>query len=212
MCESQCSKNTHTYIHTYIQCACIHAKIHAYIHLHARLYKRMHLYINTFKTTKDIAAGQEIFIRYGDPGWFESKNLHYVDVDYASTMWRPDLQPLPCRQSVDETTGADGRHSFFVREAVPSGTVLEVSLCLEVAVRVIDQFPFLMDFVLTGETKNGHTGCQQTSAYSRAHTACVLQIKVKRILEKFLRRFLFPFSIHSQPMPKPALTQSLPWG
>ena len=132
----------------------MHTYIHAYIHLHARLHKRIHLYINTFKTTKDIAAGQEIFIRYGDAGWFECKNLHYADVDYASTMWRPDLQPLPCRQSVAQTTGADGRHSFSVREAVSSGTIVEVSLCVEVSVVMVDQFPYLWDFVLTGEMEN----------------------------------------------------------
>ena len=144
------------------------------MHLHARLHKRMHLpvYINTFKTTKDIAAGQEIFIWYGDAGWFECKNLHYVDVDYASTMWRSDLQPLPCRQSVAHTTGADGRHSFFVREALPSGTVLEVSLCLEVSVITIDQFSFLRDFVLIGESENKYTGCQQTSASALTPPVC----------------------------------------
>ena len=70
-------------------------------------------------------------------------------MDYASTIWRPDLHPLPCRQSVAQITRADGRHSFFVREAVPAGTVLEVSLCLEVSVVAVDQFPFLWDFVLT---------------------------------------------------------------
>ena len=75
-------------------------------------------------------------------------------MDYASTMWRPDLHPLPCRQSVAHTTGADGRDSFAVLEAVPSGTVLEVSLCLQVSVVVVDQFPFLWDFVLTGEMQN----------------------------------------------------------
>ena len=72
-------------------------------------------------------------------------------------MWRPDLHPLPCRQSVTQTTGADGRHSFAVDEAVPLGTVLEVSLCLEVSVIVVDQFPFLWDFVLTGEIENMYT-------------------------------------------------------
>ena len=116
-----------------------------------------------FKATKNIAAGQEIFIGYGAK-WFQSKKVQYADVDYASTMWRPDLHPLPCRQSVDQTTGADGRHSFAVTKAVPSGTVLEISLCVEVSVVVVDQFPYLWDFVITGETENEHTGCQQTSA------------------------------------------------
>ena len=151
---------------------------------------------NTFKATKDIAAGQEIFIRYGSAKWFEVKNIPYTDVDYENTMWRPDLQPLPCRQRVAPTTEADGRHSFTVVEAITSGTVLEISLCVEVSVVVVDQFPYLWDFVLTGETENDHTSCQQTSASSRAHTACVLQIKAKRILENLLRRFCISF-LHS---------------
>ena len=114
---------------------------------------------NIFKATKDIAIGQEIFYFYG-PQWFEEKNLPYIDVDYASTMWRPDLQPLPCRKDVVQTTGADGRRSYAVREAVPSGAVLEVSLCLKVPIIVVDQFPFLWDFVLTtdGEKENVHGG------------------------------------------------------
>ena len=86
-------------------------------------------------------------------------------------MWRPELQPLPCRQNVDPTTAADGRRSFVVREAIPSGTVLEISLCVEVSVIVVDQFPFLWDFVLTGETENYHSGWQQTYAFSR--TVCL---------------------------------------
>ena len=133
----------------------------------------MHVHITTCKAIKDIAAGQELFIRYGNAEWFQSKEIQRVDVDYASTMWRPDLHPLPCPQNVYETTGADGRRNFAVIEAVPPGNILESSLCLEVSVSVVDQFPFLWDFVLTGETENEYTGCQQTSASSRAHTACV---------------------------------------
>ena len=106
---------------------------------------------STFKATKDIAAGQEIFIQYGSEKWFEVKNVPYVNVDYASTMWRPELHPLPCRRSVARSTGADGRHSFFVREAIPPGTVLEVSMCLELSVVDVNQLPFLRDFVLIGE-------------------------------------------------------------
>ena len=71
-------------------------------------------------------------------------------------MWRPDLHPLPCRQNVNHTTGVDGQHGFVVREAVPSGTVLEISLCVEVWVTVVDQFPFLWDFVLIGEIEYEH--------------------------------------------------------
>ena len=99
-------------------------------------------------------------VQYGDAKWFEAKNIPYADVDYASTMWRPDLHPLPCRQNVSHTTGADGRHSYAILEALPSGTVLEISLCLEVPVIVVDQFPFLWDFVLTRETENVHAGWQ----------------------------------------------------
>ena len=108
---------------------------------------------NTFKATKDIAAGQEILVRYGSAKWFESKNIPYSDVDYASTMWRPDLHPLPCRQNVRQTTGPDGRHSFaVVADTMPSGTVMDISLCVEVSLIVVDQFPFLWDFVLIDPT------------------------------------------------------------
>ena len=68
--------------------------------MHAHMHNRYTCTQNTFKATKDIAAGQEIFVRYGSAKWFENKNIPYVDVDYASTMWRPDLHPLPCRQNV----------------------------------------------------------------------------------------------------------------
>ena len=110
----------------------------------------MRVHINTFKATKDIAAGQELFYRYGNAKWFEHRNIPYADVDYASTMWRPDLHPLPCRQNLDLTTGADGRHSFSVlaTNTLPADTIVDISLCVEVSVTVVDQFPFLWDFVL----------------------------------------------------------------
>ena len=108
-----------------------------------------------FKATKDIAAGQEILIRYGSAEWFENKNIPYSDLAYAKTMWRPNLPPLPIRKSVTLTL-VDGQPSFYVREAVPSGTVLEVSLCLEFSLVFVDQFPFLWDFVITGETENAY--------------------------------------------------------
>ena len=133
-----------------------------------------HVHTNIFKATKDISAGQEIFVRYGSAKWFKSKNISYANVDYASTMWRPDLQPLPCPLRVGLITGPDGRNNFAVPEAVSSGTVLQVALCVEVSVVVVDQFPYLWDFVLTGETENDHICCQQTSASSRAHTAYAL--------------------------------------
>ena len=113
---------------------------------------------NIFKADKDIAAGQELFYSYGGPRWFEMKNLPYVNVDYASTRWRPDLQPLPCRKNVMQTTGADGRRRYAVREAVASGAVLEISLCLNVPIIVVDQFPLLWDYVLTRETGNVRAG------------------------------------------------------
>ena len=121
--------------------------------MHACMHTQpIHVHINTFKATKDIAAGQEIFVSYGSARWFECKNIPYADIDLATAMWRPDLQPLPCRVKVAQTIGADGRRSFAVLEAVSSGVVLEISRCLEVSVGAVDQFPFLWDFVLTGET------------------------------------------------------------
>ena len=123
--------------------------------MHMYAYKCEYVCTHYFPKAKtDIAAGQEIFVSYGDPEWFEAKNLPYIFVDYANTMWRPDLQPLPCRKNVIQTTEADGRRRYVVREAVPSGAVLEISLCLEVPLIVVDQFPFLWDFVLTRETEN----------------------------------------------------------
>ena len=121
--------------------------------MHVYRYFRQHRHnirIQTFKASKDIAAGQEIFNWYGNAHWFQEKKIPYADVDYASTMWRPDLHPLPCRQTVAQATEADGRHKFAVLETVPSGTVLEISLCVEVSVVVVDQFPYLWDFVLAG--------------------------------------------------------------
>ena len=123
------------------------------MHAHTHIQQR-HEHINTFKATKDIAAGQEILVRYGSAKWFEGRNIPYSDVDYASTMWRPDLHPLSYRRKVAQRTRADGRYILTVREAVSSGTVLEISLCVEVSVTAVDQFPFLWDFVLTGEPKN----------------------------------------------------------
>ena len=147
-----------------------HVLLYMYACTHAQ---PMHVPINTFKATKDIAAGQELFILYGSAKWFEGRNLSYADVDYASTMWRPDLHPLPYRRNIVQRTGVDGRHSYAVLEAIRPGSILEISPCVEVSLNVVDQLPFLWDFVLTGETENEHTGCQQTSASSRSHTDCV---------------------------------------
>ena len=106
-------------------------------------------HINTLKAIEDIEAGQEVLIRYNSAQWFESKNIPYSDVDYANTMWQPDLHPLPCRRNIRHTTGADGRHSFAVMaDHIPAGTVMETSLCVGVSLIVVDQFPVLWDFVL----------------------------------------------------------------
>ena len=67
-------------------------------------------------------------------------------------MWRPDLQRLPCRRTVKQTTEANGRRSYAMLEAVSPGFVLEISVCLEVSLNVVDQFPFLWDFVLIDAT------------------------------------------------------------
>ena len=158
MYELQCYKNN--------QCACMPACTHK---------QYMHEHINTSKATKDIAAGQEVLVRYGGAGWFEVKNIPYADIDYASTMWRPDLHPLPCRKNVRPTTGADGRHSFAVMaDTIPSGTVVEISLCVEVSVNVVDQFPFLWDFVLVNATaqvcaREDAEVCWQPSILIRTH-------------------------------------------
>ena len=132
---------------------------YTYEHVHTDMHNRCTHIHNTFKATKDIPVGQEIFYFYG-PLWFEAKNVPYADVDYASTNWRPDLKPLPCRKNVIQTTGVDGRRSYAVREAVPSGVILEISLCLDLPVIIVDQFPFLWDFVLTREMGNVHAGWQ----------------------------------------------------
>ena len=68
-------------------------------------------------------------------------------------MWRPDLHPPPCRQTVAETTGADGRNDFYVlEETISSGTVVEISSCVEVPITVVDQFPYLWGFVIMDAT------------------------------------------------------------
>ena len=121
----------------------------------------------TCKATKDIAVGQEIFISYG-AGWFEDKNIPYINVDYASTQWRPELHPLPCGKKVLQRTGVDGTRSYVVLADISSGTVLEVSLCLEVPTNVVDKFS-LWDYALTGLMAHMHTDCHQISKPSRAH-------------------------------------------
>ena len=161
------------------------------MHTHTHTHTHTHL----FKAAKDIVPGQEILVRYGDPAWFAAKNIPYSEVDYASTMWRPELHPLPCRQGVGHkvreghshtpthtlthaptsthvpthplthsptppTTHSpshthpspDGQHVFTVLNDIPIDTVVDISLCIDVALSVVDQFPMLWDFVLIGWT------------------------------------------------------------
>ena len=93
-------------------------------------------------------------VRYGGAEWFEAKGVPYVHVDYASTMWRPKLRPLPCRVNLRHTTHEDGRHSFAVlHHTIPVNTVLDMSPCVKVSIIVVDQFPVLWDFVLFSATK-----------------------------------------------------------
>ena len=106
-------------------------------------------YADTFAAAKNIAAGQEILYRYGSVEWFEQQDIHYVEVDIRSTMWRPKLTALPCRQNVRHAIGADGRPSFaVVANSTPAGTVVDISLCVDISLVVVDQFPHLWDFVL----------------------------------------------------------------
>ena len=136
--------------------------MHTHTHTQTDTQTHIHEHINTFKATKDIAAGQEILVKYGDEKWFSEKDIPYANVDYASTMWRPDLHPLPCRQNI-LIDGADDRRSFIVvADTIPSGTVLDISLCVEVSLTVVDQFPFLWDFVLIDEATQ--TVCARENA------------------------------------------------
>ena len=114
--------------------------------------QEIHEHTNTFKATKDIEAGQEILVRYNSEKWFEDKNISYSDVDYASTMWRPDLHPLPCRKNVNFATGADGRPTFSVPAMLSPDTVMDISVCVKVSIVVVDQF-LLWDFVLMDSTE-----------------------------------------------------------
>ena len=139
--------------------------------------QQSHEHINTFKATKDIAAGQEIFVGYGSTKWFELRNVSYADVDYASTIWRPDLHPLPCRENVRQTSGADGRHNFAVLvDTIPSGTVVEISLCVEVSLNVVDQFPVLWDFVIMDETTQ--TVCAREDAEKSVATSILIRTNI----------------------------------
>ena len=143
-----------------------YAYMHIGIYMHARIHNR-YTHIHTFKATKDIAAGQELFIRYGSAHWFQSKSIYHTGADYASTMWRPDLRPLPCRQNIDIYTGPDGRHSFGVVDTIPADTVVDISLCVDVSPSVVDQLPFLWDFVFIGLTSQTVCVCVCVCVYAR---------------------------------------------
>ena len=145
------------------------------------------------KATKDIAAGQEIFMSYGGANWFEDKNLSYVDVDYASTKWRPELHPLPCPQKVVQRIEVDGTRSYVVPAAISAGTVLEVSICLEVPAILVDEF-FLRDYILTGWSDGEHTCWSPRNQCSLVRTHhpfhCCLQIpEMREESENALNRF-----------------------
>ena len=116
--------------------------------MHTCIQQQIHEHINALQAIKDIAAGQEILIRYGSAGWFQNKDIPYSYFDYAKTMWRPDLNHLPCRENIRLGTGSDGRHSFSVLTKYPAEAVLDISPCVKVSIIVVDQFPVLWDFVL----------------------------------------------------------------
>ena len=123
--------------------------------------QEIHGHINTLKVTKDIEPGQEILIRYGGEQWFESKNITYSDLDYASTMWRPDLHPFPCRENLNVTTGPDDRPIFSIPAALKAGTLMDVAMCVKVSLIVVDQF-LLWDYVLIDEASR--TVCAREDA------------------------------------------------
>ena len=125
-----------------------------------------------FKATKDIEAGQELFVFYGGKKWFDSKGVSYATVDYANTMWRPDLQPLPCWRNVEQATDANGLRSYTALSAIPSGTVLDISLCLAVPANFVGQFLVLRNSTLPGQTANVHAAYQQASDTLRTHCLC----------------------------------------
>ena len=131
--------------------------------------KKSHISHIHVKAKRNIAAGEEIFVSYGDPDWFEDKGLPYVPVDAALARWRPELTPLPCRIPViQKTADGDDDVSYIIMRDVPAGTVLETSLCLEMPPDTVDTYS-LGDVVLTwginppmltGRTENMHAGSQ----------------------------------------------------
>ena len=166
----------------------VHTCLHAYTGTHDTHSTHTHTHI--FKATKDIDAGQELFVSYGGEKWFQSKGVTYTAFDYASTMWRPDLQPLPCCQNIEQTTDDNGLRSYTALSAIPSGTVLDVSLCIDVPANFVDQFPALRNSTLPGQIQHVHAVHQQASASLRANIACVFQTpETKRKSEILLTRF-----------------------
>ena len=86
-----------------------------------------------------------------------------------------------------------------------AGTVIDVSLCVEISVMVVDQFPYLWDHVLTGETgKKSMLVRQQRLLPPHAHTpSVVLQMEVKEASDMQNRFciFIFPPSFFQSPNP-----------
>lgn len=120
-------------------------------------------------------------------------------------MWQPDLHPLPCRQSVAQRKRTDGRHTFSVREAVSSGTVLEVSLCLAVSITAIDRFPYLRDFVITGEAENDILVATRLLPPCVPIPPMLCRSRRSEYWRTCWEGSVCPCSIHSQPMFKLAL-------
>ena len=127
----------------------------------------------------------------------------YADNDDASTMWRPDLRPLPCRQTVRHTTGADGRHSFVVHaDSIPPGTVVEISLCVEVSVIVVDQFPVLWDFVIIDAATQ--TVCAPGDAKKSVDNAVPTHAHLYLCVKPRRHACLYHMPRKSRPQPIPA--------
>ena len=126
----------------------IHACIHTYAHKYA------------FKALTDIEAGQELFVSYGGEKWFKNKGLPLTVVDYGSTMWRPELKPLPCCQNIQQETKANGARTYTSLTAIPVDTVVDISLSLDVLASAFEHFPGLRDFTLPGQTEHVHAAHQ----------------------------------------------------
>ena len=91
------------------------------------------------------------------------------------------------------------RDGWMAVTATPFSTLQSQSpfwkflIWVEVSVVVVDQFSYLWDFVLTGETENEHTGCQHSSATSRAHTGCFFADQGELNIGERANQVLFSF-------------------